>query len=73
MFLMRRRVRGEACDSATLYALGAAFANDTRVVVATYEAFRNDAGGELTRVFRELGMDASAARKTKGGTTLAEP
>ena len=23
------RVRGEACDSATLYALGAAFANDT--------------------------------------------
>ena len=58
------RVRGEACDSATLYALGAAFANDTRVVVATYEAFRADAGAELTRVFRELGLDASVARKT---------
>ena len=67
------RVRGEACDSATLYALGAAFANDTQVVVATYEAFRNDAGAELTRVFRELGLDASAARKTPPRTMKRSP
>ena len=67
------RVRGEACDSATLYSLGAAFANDTQVVVATYEAFRNDAGGELTRVFRELGLDASAARKTPPRTMKRSP
>jgi hypothetical protein len=66
-------VRGEACDSATLYSLGAAFANDTRVVVATYEAFRNDAGAELTRVFRELGLDASAARKTPPRTMKRSP
>ena len=64
---------GEACDSATLYALGAAFANDTQVVVAPYEAFRNDAGGELTRVFRELGMAASGARKTPPRTMKRSP
>ena len=43
------------------------------VVVATYEAFRNDAGAELTRVFRELGLDASAARKTPPRTMKRSP
>ena len=33
----------------------------------------DDAGGELTRVFRELGLDASAARKTPPRTMKRSP